>query len=360
MPAEAHRPKIPVSPPFSRMAKHSKAPPASAASEPVVLGDLIGGPRSGAFLLLAGLGLAIIAGFYTFLKLYGLGGNQSNVQWWWSACNTETDYVHGRFVPIAIVGLIFLARKQLAAAALKPNNWGIALVLVGCLFFFLSVRTLQPRVAIGALPFLILGASLFLCGWEVTKLLAFPVALIYFAIPLPGLNQATNQLQILATQTAFQLSSLLGANIEVAGNNINSADGSWPGFNIAEGCSGVRSLIALTLIAAIYAHLTQKALWKKVVLFAASVPLALIANGLRVTTIILIAEYWSADFAAKTYHNFSGFIFFPLGLAGLILLDLILNRRLPFVPQKDERRSQVRRTVTGAGGGQPGEGTSTP
>jgi len=323
----------------SSTAKHTQ-------SDTISLGDRLYGSDGSKTLLYAGIGAAIIAGFYTLLQLYGLKGDDSSVEWWWSACNTENDYVHGRFVPIAIIGLLFIERKKLLAAKLSSSNWGLALVVIGCLFFMLSVRTLQPRIAIGALPFLILGSSLYLCGWKVTKILIFPISLIYFAIPLPGLNQATNQLQILATQTAFHLSTLLGANVEVVGNNINSLDESWPGFNIAEGCSGVRSLIALTLISAIYAHLTQKTLWKKLVLFTSSIPLALIANGLRVTTIILIAEYWNADFAAKTYHNFSGFIFFPLGLVGLMLIDLILNRRLPFIPQKNERRSIVRRADT--------------
>ena len=60
-------------------------------------------------------------------------------------------------------------------------------------------------------------------------------------------------------------------------------------------------------------------------LLIASVPLAIIANAIRVSTIVLIAEYYNAEFASKTYHNFSGFIFFPLGLVGLLLVSFLIN-----------------------------------
>jgi exosortase len=179
-------------------------------------------------------------------------------------------------------------------------------------------------VALFSLPFLLFGSAWYLWGWTAARKLAFPFALIFFTIPVPGLTQATNSLQLLASKVAYTLSTALGADIVQAGNNLKSASDAW-GFNVSEGCSGIRSLMALTLVSAVYAYLTQKTLWKGLVLFAASVPISIIANALRVTTIILIAEYGNADIAGGIYHDWSGFIFFPLGLAGLILIDKILN-----------------------------------
>jgi exosortase len=319
----------------------------------ITVGTMLGGSLRTPYFALLGLALVVAWFFYGWLEFYGVTDRITTLGWWWNACNSANDWVHGRFVPLAIVGLIYLDRKRLLKAPMAPSNWGLAVVIVGCLFFVLSIRTLQPRIAVGAIPFIALGASLFVFGMPLTKRITFPFALVYFAIPLPGLTQATTKLQIIATQTAYHISKLLGADITVAGNTIKSANDSWPGitsanglsqgFDIAEGCSGIRSLIALTFIAAIYAHLTQNKLWKKILLFAASIPLALVANGLRVTTIILIAEYWDAQFAGEAYHNFSGFLFFPLGLIGLILVDLALNKRLPFIGKKNERRVKVRK-----------------
>ena len=71
--------------------------------------------------------------------------------------------------------------------------------------------------------------------------------------------------------------------------------------------------------------MTQNKIWKLGVLIISSVPLAIRANSFRVTTIVLIAEFWDAEFASQTYHNFSGFIFFPLGLLGLMLVGFLIN-----------------------------------
>ena len=75
-----------------------------------------------------------------------------------------------------------------------------------------------------------------------------------------------------------------------------------------------------------YGYVTQDKPWKVAVLVLASVPIAIAANALRVTTIILIAEYGSAEFAAHTYHNWSGFLFFPAGLVGLLIVALVINK----------------------------------
>ncbi len=291
-----------------------------------------------------GLALLILIGFYSLWNLYGLGRTQSTLVWWWTACNDENDYEHGRLIPLAILALLYLDRHRLAAAVVKPEaRLGLTLLVFGCIFFLLSVRVLQPRLAVGAIPFFVLGASMYLWGWRTSAILAFPLALTYFAIPVPGLQQATTHLQLISTKTAYHLASLFGADIYAAGNMIGSKTGAWEELNIAGGCSGIRSLVALTTIAAVYAYKTQDKLWKMAVLFASSLPLALVANGLRITAIVLLSEYGDDEFARGGFHNISGFIFFPVGIAGLMLVDMALNRRLPWAAKKQYRTVRVRR-----------------
>ncbi len=270
-----------------------------------------------AFLILAALTL-----FYGIVPYFH--HSFSVAEWAWDAWNPKNDYEHARLIPLAILFLVWRGRKELAACPLRPAALGLIPVLFGILCFIAAVRTLQPRVALFGLPFVLFGGVLYLWGWHAARKLAFPFALIFFTIPVPGLTQATNGLQLLASKVAFSLSSVLGADVVQSGNNLASSSDAW-GFNVSEGCSGIRSLMALTLVAAVYSYLTQKKLWKGLVLFAASVPIAIVANALRVTTIILIAEYGDAELAGGIYHDWSGFLFFPLGLAGLILLDKALN-----------------------------------
>ncbi len=264
--------------------------------------------------------------FYCAIPLFGNFREQSVTYWIWAICGKpEYDYGHGRFVPLAMVFLVFRSWKKITTSPRSSEWWGLAILVLGILFYIVSYRTIQARVAAGSIPFVTYGLIAFLWGRHVAKHFIFPLVLIYFAIPLPGLIQATNGLQVIATQIAYHVSSLCGADIIAAGTNIKSATGQWDALKIAEGCSGVRSLIALTFIAAVYGYLSQDRLWKQAMLICISIPLAIIANSIRVTTIVLIAEYWNADFAAKTYHNFSGFIFFPLGLAGLLLVSFLIN-----------------------------------
>lgn len=94
------------------------------------------------------------------------------------------------------------------------------------------------------------------------------------------------------------------------GTNIRSTEGHWDAFNIAGGCSGMRSLMALIMLSAAWAYLSDLKFWKKCVLFLSAIPLAVIGNGVRIASIVVMAEYGDARFAAKTWHDWSGLLFF--------------------------------------------------
>lgn len=273
------------------------------------------------------LALAIIAYFYGFRPGFGMGHARPVLPWLVDTWVPRHGYEHGWLYPFLAVILAALRLPQVAAHPTRPAPWGLALVLLGAIFYVAAVRTYQARIAIAGFPFLFLGGVAWLQGWKAARLLAFPIFLIYFFVPIPGMIQATNGLQIFATKSAYFIGKALGVDAALSGNDIYSIPIDKWKFNIAEGCSGMRSLQALTLIGAVYAHLTQKVLWKKLVLFAVSIPLAILGNCLRVASILLVAEYWDPDVAAKSYHEGSGFLFFlAVGLAGLGLVDWLLNR----------------------------------
>ena len=281
--------------------------------------------------------------FYCFIPIFGNFREQSVVEWMWAVCGKkEYDYGHGRFVPLVILCLIFRSRKKIAACERSSEWWGLAFLFLGMVFYVISVRTIQARIAAGSIPFIVYGLIAFIYGRKTAKYFIFPLALLYFAIPLPGLTQATNGLQILATKIAYHLSTLFGADVTAAGTEIQSTNENWDALKIAEGCSGVRSLIALVFVASVYGYVTQNKIWKFVTLVFSSLPLAIIANSIRVTTIVLIAEFWDAEFAAHTYHNFSGFLFFPLGIIGIILVGFLLNSGW-----KNKRKVISRQLVSG-------------
>lgn len=292
------------------------------------------------------LGVVILVWFYGFEKRY-TEGSQSAFDWIWSAWNEDTDYEHGPLFPLVIAGLVFYRMKSLRAVVSAGCGWGLAVVLFGALLYAAGYRTLQPRVAMGALPFLLWGSALYFWGWRVAKMLLFPLFFFWLAIPLPNFQQATTHLQLFATTMAHHGSALFGVDTVVQGTAISSARGAWDPLEIAKGCSGIRSLMALLMISGAWAYIADMALWKRVVLFLAAFPLAILGNSLRVISIFVIGEYGDAKWARHTWHDWSGLLlFYPISLFLLLVLHSLLEGGLPW---RKGRRRQLRRVVVSRG-----------
>ena len=285
--------------------------------------------------------VAAIIWFFGFETRFGPDRSQSVFAWLESAWNDENDYEHGILFPFVIAGLIIYQFKKLRAAAGKGSYLGLAAVLVGAAFYAISYRTFQPRIAAGALPFLLWGGCYFLWGWRVARLLAFPFFFFWLAVPLPSFQQATTHLQLLATSMAHHGSSLFGVDTYVEGTTILPVDGDWKPLDIATGCSGIRSLMALLMISSAWAYVAKIKLWQKAILFMSALPLAIIGNALRVTSIFVIAEYGDEKWAAGTWHDWSGLLlFYPFSLFLLLALHSLFEGGLPW---KKKGKRQLRR-----------------
>ncbi|MDP3849553.1 MAG: exosortase/archaeosortase family protein [Luteolibacter sp.] len=305
------------------------------------------GSRAGVILTLAALAsVAVLVWFFCFETRYGPKHVHSTLGWLKSAWNPSTDYEHGKLVPFVILGLIVYRFKEIRASVQPGSLWGLLSVVVGCLFYVAAYRTLQPRVAVAGLPFILWGAAHFLWGWRVAKLLAFPLFFLWIAIPLPTFQQATTHLQLLATSLAHHGSGLLGVETYTQGTTVLPVKGDWKPLSIAHGCSGIRSLMALLMISATWAYVAKIALWKKILLFLSAVPLAIVGNALRVISIFVIAEHGNAEWASTTWHDWSGLLlFYPFSLMLLLAIHSLLEGGLPW---KAKNRRELRRTRVAA------------
>ena len=280
--------------------------------------------------------IALALVFFVFVPIYPTRPDCGLIDWISSSWNAETDFVHGWAVPILFIAFCAYAWRAMRSESLSSSYLGLASVLLGVLFYLVAMRTMQPRMAFVGLPFIIVGAVSYVSGWQRAKHMLFPAFFLYFAIPVPGIQQATNVLQLLVTKACYASGVFFGMDIVLSGNEIYSASNSWD-FDIAEGCSGIRSIMALVMLSAIYAYYSQDKLWKKAVLFLMSLPLAMVANYVRVFSIIVLAEMGFEKFAAGFYHDWAALLFFfPIALAGLFLTDRLLN------PKQHRRRVQKR------------------
>ena len=294
----------------------------------------------------------LVIWFFCFEAKYGPDHGHSTLGWLYIAWNPATDYEHGKLVPFVIFGLIAYRFREMRGAVSSGSAWGLLSVVLGCLLYIAAYRTLQPRIAVGGLPFILWGSVLYLWGWQVAKMLAFPLFFIWIAIPLPTFQQATTHLQLLATAMAHHGSGLLGVETYTQGTMVLPLKGDWEPLSIAHGCSGIRSLMALLMISAAWAYVARISLWKKMLLFLSAFPLAIIGNALRVISIFVIAEYGDARWASTTWHDWSGLLlFYPFSLFLLLTIHSVLEGGLPW---KSSRRRQLRRTnVSSCQPGQP-------
>jgi exosortase len=277
-----------------------------------------------AALLAACLGTFVY--FYFCHRVWVLGA-QTTAEWaqkaWMFAGGEQ---MHGHFPPFVSLFLVWYHRARIAAAPKGGAWWGLVPVVFAVLLFVIGARCLQPRMALLALPFLFYGATLFLWGRHVARIVLFPCVFLLFMIPVAALQQATFHLQFVITASIELLAKLIGISIHAVGTTLTARDGSF-NFEIAEGCSGVRSLAAMSMLTAVYVHLTQDAFWKKALIFAASLLFAIVGNIGRLFTVILFAKFISPEIAGGIYHDYSGFVFFPVallamtGFAGLVNLD---------------------------------------
>jgi exosortase len=271
--------------------------------------------------VLLGAIAATVVVFFCVLKLYA---GQSIMVWAWKHWLPNLNQEHGKLV-IPITGLlIWFHRKKIAAAAKEPSDWGWVFLIGGLLLVLLGMRAQQPRITLLALPVLLFAIVLCIWGRDVGRILFFPIFFLIFMIPVGALQQASFRLQFLITGAVQALSKIFGINVDAIGTTLRAVNGAW-GFDIAEGCSGIRSLIAIIMLTAIYVHIFEPSYWKKLVLLSCSIGFAIVANVGRIFTIILIARLGYPELAGGIYHEYSGFISFPVALGAMLLCHKLLN-----------------------------------
>jgi exosortase len=275
-------------------------------------------------LLLAVLAGAIGFAYFGILAFYG--GKISAAHWIMAGWSAENDQQHcWGIIPVAVALALFRWREIAALPKLGVNS-GLWVVGAGVLLFVVGVRCTEARYTIFALPLLCYGAVRFLFGVQLSRVVLFPCVFLLFMTPLGGLVQGTVPLQVLTGKAIAMLSSVCGIPILVDGSNLSSPDGRFPPMEIAGGCSGIRSLMAMSALAALYAYFTMRGPVRGVVLFCGSLIFAVLGNFARVFSVVLFARFLDAKTATGLYHDYSGLVFFPVAVLAMVGFGNLLNR----------------------------------
>ncbi len=256
------------------------------------------------------------------LLLFGLYREvfASLVQDWWE----NESYSHGLLVlPLALY-IAWKQRKVILSIPAAPSTTGLYLTSFACLLYVAGKLGAEFFAARMSLVVLVAGLIWTFWGSGRLRQCTFPLLLIASVMPLPVIvyNSLAAPLQLLASNIATNVTQMFGVSVYRDGNIIQLADTS---LGVAEACSGLRSLGSLTVGALLLGFLEHFGNWTRVLLFALSIPIALLFNVLRVTGTALLAER-NPELAMGFYHSVSGWLIFVAGFLTLLLCTRILGR----------------------------------
>lgn len=267
-------------------------------------------------------------------KMFGRSALSWMVERWTDDIEYGGDYSHGWLVPAISLYVVWHRRKQLMECSKKVSYTGLAMVVASLFLHWLGMKAQQTRLSLFGLVGLTWSIPFYLYGWGVARQLIFPCAYLIFCIPFNFLDSVTHPLRLFATQASAVLLNGLGIGVEASGARLHSLTPGGFDLDVADACSGIRSLTAITALTAIYANLTQRSPWKQWFIFFLSIPLAIIGNIVRVFTTGIVAEVFGDDTAMYLYHDFSGFIIFMVVFVLLISAGSALEN--PWLKEKKQ------------------------
>ena len=247
----------------------------------------------------------------------------------------DPDMGHGFFVPLIAGFIVWQRREELAKLQPKPNKWGLVLVVLGAFQLLLGTLGAELFTARLSFVFTLIGVVWFLGGTEVLKKLAFPLLLLFFMIPIPAIiySSLTLKLQILASKLADDALTLLSIPVYREGNILVLPHQT---LSVVEACSGIRSLLSLTFLSLVYGYFFESKIWMRVVLFFSTIPIAIIANGSRVTITGIITQI-DPKLAEGFFHEAEGWVIFMVALGILLVFHQMVTRTTRFVEARRAR-----------------------
>ncbi len=234
------------------------------------------------------------------------------------------DFSHGFLIPFFVAYILWEKRRVIANTPVRPTWAGLPVVLLG--LFLLLVGVFGADLFFSRISFVVLacGVVWMLAGLPMLRQVRFSLFVLVLAIPLPTLifNKITFPLQLFASRLSSVALPLLGVPVLQDGNVIQLPTMQ---LEVAEACSGIRSLLSLFTLAVIYGYLLEKSTGKRVILALSSLPIAVAANVARIVGTGLCVQYWNPDKAVGFFHEFSGWLMFLVSLSLLYLVHAALQ-----------------------------------
>ncbi len=229
---------------------------------------------------------------------------------------TDDDFSHGFLIPIISGYLIWINRAKLTAVRIQPSSWGIAVICFALILYVAGILGAELFIQRSSMIVCLMGISLYLFGWKITKQVSFPLVYLFFMIPIPAIiwNQIAFPMQLMAAKLSASVIQLLGIAVLREGNILHLSNTS---LEVVNACSGLRSLTALLALSAAFAYLSNLKLLSKWILFLSAAPIAIIVNIVRLTFTSILVDSYGSGILSGLVHELTGVMIFGIALISL-------------------------------------------
>jgi len=274
----------------------------------------------------------VVAAVFTLMYVPAIGW----MEWRWG--RGSSYYSHGYLIPLVVGWLVWMNRRRLATLEAKDDlrGTGLAVLIAGLLLLLVGAFVRAFFVQGTSLVVAAFGLVFFFYGAAISRILLFPLAFIATMIPMPMhlVEKLTFRLKIFASVLSVWLVDLL----RVVGihDNVVVRDGSYIRWEtsaeamdfiiVGDVCSGLRSLIALLAFGALFAYMAKLSLARKLLLFAAAVPISILANMWRIVTLTFIACRWGSEASHGWVHDVTGYGIFAVAFVLFFAFERVLHR----------------------------------
>lgn len=234
------------------------------------------------------------------------------------------DERHSPFVFLVAIGLLWYMRRDLAALPRSPSPAALPVVGLALMLHWIGARGQAPRISIAAFVLFLWAVVWLLWGWPMATRTAFPIFFLLFALPVSFLNeQVAFPLRMVVTRVATGIAHLFRIDVIRQGTQIFDPTGKFQ-YDVAPACSGIRSLLALTMLTGVYGYVTQPTVLRKAILFLSAIPLAVLGNLARITLVIFAGAFAGQE-AGKVVHDWGWILTWSVTILGMRAIAQLLS-----------------------------------
>jgi exosortase len=247
------------------------------------------------------------------------------ILWMWERWFApESYYGHGVLIPMVSIFLIFMKREELKKLPYEPSGWSFRILILGIFLYWTSAIIHIFFSAAFSMILVISGLVLHFYGKKSLRHILFPLLFLVFMIPLPLILVAaiSFKLKLLAAQLATTILN----NIRLPALQEASLIRMRHSYVVVEdACGGLRSLISLTALGAVFAYQIRGRLIKKIFLFISAIPIAVVTNAFRIVFLATVGEIWGTQYTQGFLHNLSGYLVFTFAFLLLFYVEQLLE-----------------------------------